>query len=159
MFTTYHLDKFIYHPICLIHHMNPYVPREQGKKQKHQNPRMVSPRYVCGLITPSIYLCIYLSMYLSIYPSIHRSIDRSIYLSVYLYLSMYLPMYLSMYLSFYLSICVSIYVSIYVAIYVSIYLSISLYLSIYRSIETCSIFHVDNVKSEAILGDFLTSRS
>ena len=126
---------------------------------------------ICLSIYLSSWLSIYLSIYLSTYLSMYLSIDLSLYLFIYLSvcLSICLSIYLSSYLSTYLSIYVSMYLSIYRSIYLSIYLSIclSICLSVCLSVclsaslktklfcETSSFSEVDNIKNEAILGDFI----
>ena len=98
-----------------------------------------------------------LSIYLYIY------ICLSICLSV--YLSIYLPTYLSIYLS--LSVCLSVCLSIYLYLQAwkrSYSARLPQFLNLATSktqpvSETSSIFELDNIKSEAILRDFLIFRS
>ena len=132
-------------------------------------------------ICVSTYLCIYLAAYLSICVSICLCIYRCTCACIYLSVCFIVSFYLSIYLSICLSVSLpSIYPFVYLYVCVSIHVCVCVYGPINRCrwqhpneaarlpqflnltvsktkqvCETCSIFELDNFKSEAILLDFL----
>ena len=95
--------------------------------------------------------------HLYLYLSCGGSVVVVAVLGVVVYLSIYLPTYLPIYLSIYLSFFLCIYPCIYLSFYLSIHPSIRLSASLKTKLfcETSSIFELDNIRSAAILRDFI----